>query len=178
MKIIRIFLFVLIIIGVIALITEKIWVPKLVDRIIKMENISVVLPATEQNIPKEDGRQCYTYNHEATKTEPYAVSEFIDMNIKGKVVTGTKTGTQKGPDMTNGYTGTIEGNLEGDTITSVFSYVIEGSKNKEKEIYKVSKIGLEKLRYPLVDSKGILVPDITKEFKTLSYSRVGCTASN
>lgn len=178
MKIIRIFLFVLIIIGIIALVTEKIWVPKLVDRIIKMENISVVFPVVEQNIFQEDERQCYIYNHEAIKTEPYAVSEFIDINIKGNMVMGTKTGSQKGPDMTNGYTGTIEGNLEGDTITSVFSYVIEGSKNKEKEIYKISKTGIEKLRYPLIESKGILVPDTTKEFKILSYPRVSCIPSN
>jgi hypothetical protein len=128
----------------------------------------------------ENGRQCYTFNHEATSTEPYAVNEFLDINVDGLKVTGTKTGTQKGPDMTNGYEGSILGTVNKDIINSVFSYIIEGSKNKEEEIYKIreDKIGLEKLRYPLVEKDGILVPDTTKEFKTMLYTRVGCTASN
>ena len=128
----------------------------------------------------EDGRQCYTYNHEATKTEPYTVNEFIDMTIKGGVVSGTKTGTQKGPDMTNGYSGTFTGTRRGDTFDVVYSYIVEGAKNKEKEIYKtrLDQIGIEKLRYPLIEKSGMLIPDTTKEFKTMLYSRVGCTASN
>jgi hypothetical protein len=80
--------------------------------------------------------------------------------------------------MTNGYTGSISGTLEKNVITDVFSYTIEGSKNKEKEIFRTNKTGIEKLRYPLKEEKGILVPDTTKDFKTMIYSRVGCTASN
>jgi hypothetical protein len=38
MKIIRIFLFVLIVIGIGLLFTQKIWIPKLVDQIILNEN--------------------------------------------------------------------------------------------------------------------------------------------
>lgn len=126
----------------------------------------------------KDGRQCYTYNHEANATEPYTVNEFIDIVINGANVTGTKRGTQSGPDMTNGYTGTMTGTLEKNTITSVFSYVVEESHNQEKEIYRASETGIEKLRYPLTEGKGILVPDTTKEPQILLYARVGCTASN
>lgn len=127
-----------------------------------------------------DGRQCYTYNHEATKTEPYTVNEFLDITIDDTKVAGTKNGTQQGPDMTNGYTGTIVGTLDKDTINAVFSYTVEGSKNKETEIYRARKdqIGLEKLRYPLIEKSGVLVPDTSKEFTALLYARVGCTASN
>jgi hypothetical protein len=95
-------------------------------------------------------------------------------------VTGTKSGTQKGPDMTNGYNGTIVGTLNNDTINDVFSYTIEGSSNKEAEIYRSreDQIGIEKMRYPLIEKSKILVPDVTKEFTVLLYARVGCTASN
>ncbi|MEI7688628.1 MAG: hypothetical protein WCI91_00405 [Candidatus Nomurabacteria bacterium] len=186
MKIIRIILLILIIIGLALLATQKIWVPKLVDRIISSEtktnvihidNKSTML-APKANISLVDGRQCYTYNHEATKTEPYKVSEFMDITIKGESVIGTKKGTQSGPDLTNGYTGSIIGTLNKDTITSVLSYTVEGSKGKEKEIYKADKTGIEKLRYPLIEEKGVLVPDITKEFKIMHYSRVGCESAN
>ena len=178
-KTIRIFLLVLIIIGIIALITQKIWVPKLVDKILSSENIPVVAPVVVQpNITLVDGRQCYTFRHEATTTEPYLVNELLDINIIGTKVSGAKTGNQKGPDMNNGYTGTIAGTLEKNTITAILSYTVEGSKGKEKEIYHTSKTGLEKLRYPLIEEKGILVPDTTKEYTLLQYLRVGCSASN
>jgi len=180
-RIIRIILLILIIIGIGLLLTQKIWVPKLVDKILSYEHRNipiVVLPEIQPNISLTDGRQCYTYNHEATKDEPYKVNEFIDITISGTKVTGTKRGTQSGPDMTNGYNGTLVGTLDKDTITSIFSYVIEGSSGKEKEIYKTSKTGIDKLRYQLIEKDKMLVPDTTKDFKILSYARVGCTASN
>ena len=134
----------------------------------------------EKISPLKNGRQCYAYNHEATKTEPYTVNEFIDMTVSGIKVNGTKKGNQKGPDMTNGYTGTLSGSLNADKINLIFSYIIEGSANKEKEIYQVKKdlTGIEKLRYPLIEKLGMLVPDTSKEFKTMLYARVGCEASN
>ncbi|MEI8175196.1 MAG: hypothetical protein WCG28_04575, partial [bacterium] len=135
-------------------------------------------PVVQPNITLKDGRQCYAFSHEATSTEPYTSNEFLDINISGTKVTGTKNGTQKGPDLTNGYTGTIVGTLKENTITDIYSYVVEGSAGKEKEIYQASKTGIEKLRYPLVEEKGILVPDLTKPYQNLSYSRVGCTSSN
>jgi hypothetical protein len=178
MKSIRIFLLVLIIIGVVALITQKIWVPKLVAHIISSEAVPIVTATNQPDLVLTDGRQCYTYSHQATTDAPYTVSEFIDMTISGVNVTGTKSGTQSGPDMTNGYNGTITGTLKNNMITDVFSYTVEGSANKEQEIYRASKIGIEKLRYPLVEEKGILVPDTTQAFTSLSYARVGCTASD
>ena len=180
-RIIRIILLILIIIGIGLLLTQKIWVPKLVDKILSydIKNIPIVmLQETQPNISLKDGRQCYTYNHEATKDEPYKVNEFIDITISGTKVIGTKRGTQSGPGMTNGYNGTLVGTLDKDTITSIFSYIIEGSKGKEKEIYKTNKTGIDKLRYQLVEKDGMLVPDTTKAFKILSYARVDCTASN
>lgn len=125
-----------------------------------------------------DGRQCYTYSHDATETEPYATTDFIDITIAGNKVTGTRHGTQKGPDMTNGYTGTMEGTLENNKITSVLSYIVEGSKNKEKEIFQAGLTGIEKLRYQLLEGKGMLVPDMTKPYTLLKYSRIQCEGSN
>lgn len=50
MKAIRIFLLVLIIIGIISLCTQSIWVPKLVNRILESENISVETTTNYKNI--------------------------------------------------------------------------------------------------------------------------------
>lgn len=137
-----------------------------------------VTPTPQSNVVLTDGRQCYSYSHEATADAPYSVQEFLDITIVGKNVTGKKTGTQSGPDMTNGYEGTISGTLENNTITALFAYMIEGSKNTEQELYSGSKVGIEKLRYPLVEKNNMLVPDTTKEFTALSYARVECEGSN
>ena len=77
--------------------------------------------------------------------------------------------------MINGYVGSILGTVTGGIITSVFDYVIEGSHNKEQEIYKKTEAGLEKLRYPLVQGKGMLIPDTTKEFNGVNYSLIDCS---
>ena len=37
-----------------------------------------VLPVVEEKI---EGRNCFAYKHEATKDEPYKVSETIDINV-------------------------------------------------------------------------------------------------
>lgn len=49
MKFIRIFLLVLIIIGIVLLATQKIWVPKLVNRIILSEGAYVIIPSATKN---------------------------------------------------------------------------------------------------------------------------------
>jgi hypothetical protein len=185
-KFLRIFLFVLIVIGIVALVTRDKWVPVLVEQIVARDTPIVVAPVQEKqdvvteqpNITLVDGRQCYIYSHTGTTTEPYTTSEFIDMVISGTKVAGTKRGTQAGPDMTNGYTGTITGTLDNNTIIDTYSYTIEGSKNKEKEIYHAGKTGIEKLRYPLMERSGMLVPDMTKEYSLQSYARVSCESSN
>jgi hypothetical protein len=128
----------------------------------------------------KDGEYCYSYNHESTVASPYKVSEFIKINIAGFSVSGVKTGNQSGPDLTNGYEGSLDGTIENDNMNLVFSYVIEGAHNMEAEIYKVrsDQTGLEKLRYPLTEGKDMLIPDTTKEFQTILYSRVGCQGFN
>ena len=135
---------------------------------------------TQSNIKIVDGRQCYSYSQEDTKDAPYTVNEFMDITVKGNSVNGTKKGTQNGPDMTNGYTGTLNGNLnkEKNSMMLVYSYTVEGSHNKEKETYQSDKTGIEKLRYPLIEEKEILVPDTTKDYTIQNYSRVECKGSN
>ncbi len=140
----------------------------------------IVTPSTNKAIkPLVDGRQCYTYSHEGTPDAPYTTYELIDMTIVGTKVTGTKHGTQSGPDMTNGYTGTITGTLAGDTINVAFAYTVEGSKNTEQEIYQASLTGIDRLQYPLIDKyKDGLFPDTSKPFKRISYARVGCEGAS
>jgi hypothetical protein len=139
----------------------------------------VVTEPIQQPISLVDGRQCYTYSHEATKEEPMTSTEFIDMTIAGTKVTGTKYGTQLGPELSNGWEGTITGTLSGNTINVAFAYTVEGSKNTEHEIYQAGLTGIDKLRYPLIDKyKDGLFPDTSKEFKRIPYVRVGCEASN
>jgi hypothetical protein len=117
---------------------------------------------------------CYAYHQEATPTAPYAVDEYVSITINGNEISGTKKGTQNGPDMTNGYEGTLTGSKEQDVMTLLFAYTIEGSQNTEKEIYQFVKTGIEKWRYPLIEEGGILVPDTTKYYKTLSYKTIDC----
>ncbi|MDQ3075933.1 MAG: META domain-containing protein [bacterium] len=178
-KFIRIFLLVLIIVGLGLLVTQKMWVPKLVDRITSSENTPPVLvEATQSNISLKDGKQCFFYSHEATTAEPYNVTDFLTIEIAGNAVTGKKTGTQTGPGVSNGYQGSLVGTLEKNIITAILSYVVEGSQGKEKEIYKAGKIGIEKLRYPLLEESGMLVPDLKKGYQTLNYIKVDCPVEN
>jgi hypothetical protein len=179
MKALRIFLLVLIIIGLGLIDTRDKWLPSVVAHFTANDiALAIVQPEEQSNLTLKEGRQCYAYSIEPTANAPYKVSEFLDITIKGEKVEGSKKGTQSGPDMTNGYNGSITGTLKDNMISGVFAYTIEGSKNKEKEIYHTSKVGLEKLRYPLIEQKGVLVPDTTKEYTTMSYARIVCTASN
>jgi uncharacterized protein YxeA len=181
MKAIRIILMVLIIIGIGLLATQKVWVPRLVEYILAKEgtaSVTLIESESQANMSLLSRRQCYTYSHEGTKDAPYTVHEFIDMTVDNGVISGKKTGTQTGPDMTNGYEGTLIGTVDKDTITAVFSYTVEGSKNKEKEIYKTGKTGIEKLRYPLTEGNGMLIPDTTKDATHMLYSRVECKGAN
>ncbi|HVY36156.1 MAG TPA: hypothetical protein VG982_02680 [Candidatus Paceibacterota bacterium] len=178
MKALRIILLILIIVGVAALVTQRLWVPKLVAYILSREQSPVPAVTVQAPIQLSDGRQCYTYTHEATQDAPYTVHEFLDITINGTSVTGTKTGTQEGPDMTNGYRGSFVGTLNNNMIRGIFSATIEGAANKEEEIYKATTTGVEKLRYPLTEKGGIHVPDETQSPTALRYARVECTGSN
>jgi|GEM_PF-2283065 len=173
-KFIRIFLLVLIIVGLGLLATQKMWVPKLVHMIMVREQVPLVSVVQSNEYNFLDGRNCYAYSHAATAEAPYTVNEWLDITLASGKVTGTKSGTQKGPDMTNGYNGTIAGSVEGGKLNAIFSYIVEGSANREQEIYLPYKDGLEKYRYPLLDKGIILVPDETKAYTKLQYVHADC----
>ena len=132
----------------------------------------IVIEDVPASVPS--GHFCYAYHQAATPTAPYKVDEYIDMKVEGATFSGTKHGTQAGPDMTNGYEGTLAGTIAGADLTAKYAYTIEGSDNTEQEIYKYTKDGLKKWRYPLKDEKGILVPDTTKEYSIHNYDNVDC----
>ncbi len=135
-------------------------------------------------------KQCYVHNHVATENAPYTVHEYIELTQQSDgSFAGIKRGTQSGPDMTNGYEGVL-GALAGypapyQQMHLVFDYVVEGSRNRELEIYTSvrgprgkygpgSEIGLNKLRYPLVEREGILVPDTSQKYTIQRYASVVC----
>lgn len=122
------------------------------------------------------GRNCYLYDQLATIEAPYEVHEKIDISVDGKKVSGIKSGTQAGPDMTNGYEGTLIGTLDDNMLTAIFSYTVEGSAQKEKEVYAVMSNSLVKHRYVLAEEQGVLVPDMSGDFREIVYNKIGCNA--
>ena len=141
------------------------------DKVVEVPIIEEAPVVVENNL---DGKFCFSRTQIATEAEPYSVSEKVVLNILGNVVTGTKTGNQSGPDMTNGYEGTLDGLKEGDNLNLVYSFTIEGSQNKEKEIYIFSPEELKKQRYVLKEESGMLVPDMTSEVKIINYIKDNC----
>lgn len=121
-----------------------------------------------------NGRDCYAYDQVATAEAPYTVNEKIDIKKVGDKVTGKKSGIQTGPDMTNSYTGTLVGSVSGSILNAIYSYTIEGSAQKEKEIYEVKDDSLVKHRYTLREEKGVLVPDTTSAFHDVIYKKISC----
>lgn len=129
---------------------------------------------TESLVLYEGG--CFEYSHIATAEEPYNVLEKVEINIEGNIVEGVKSGTQSGPDMTNGYEGTLIGTYEKNIAEVIFSYVIEGSAQKEKEIYEVSENMITKIRYVLEEVDGVLVPDLNSIPQYIEYKEVACSS--
>lgn len=121
-----------------------------------------------------DGQTCFSYRHEASLEAPYDVHEYMELKVSDAKVTGTKTGTQQGPDMSNGYTGSLDGSIVGNLMTVVYVYTVEGSSNKEQEWYRIIDEGLVKERYPLIETSDMLVPDITGTMTELTYTKVEC----
>lgn len=130
--------------------------------------------AEEPIVGLKDDTYCFNRHQAKTASAPYEVTENIMLNIRGNEVSGVKTGTQQGPDMSNGYQGTLKGTMEGNNIEVVFAYTVEGSSNKEFEIYTVDGKDLIKKRYPLVDDGNMLTPDETKEATLQKYTGVEC----
>jgi hypothetical protein len=122
-----------------------------------------------------NGKYCFGRSQEATASAPYSVEEHMIVFVSGNSVSGTKSGTQSGPDMTNGYGGSLEGTRSGNIFELFFSYTIEGSENREKELYAYKGENLEKSRYVLKEEKGILVPDLSTSPQTIVYVKEACT---
>ncbi len=134
-------------------------------------------PSTEtESIPFSvaDGMYCYTRVQEATPTGPYSVEEYIEITLLENSVSGEKNGTQAGPDMTNGYQGTLTGILHENILELVYAYIIEGSTNKELEVYEIGENTLTKHRWPLVEDDDMLVPDRTSEPTLIVYTKIAC----
>ena len=143
----------------------------------KQQVATDVLPSESSQLDatlSQDHAYCFVYRHAGTADEPYTVEEHLILQGTREDFTGVKSGTQSGPDMTNGYTGTIVGSVTSNVIEDIYSYTIEGSKQKEKEIYIFSGMDLVKERYPLVDQGGVLVPDTTGTRRDLTYVREVC----
>ena len=132
-------------------------------------------------------KQCYVRNQIATDDAPYTVHEYIELTKQPDgTFTGIKRGNQSGPDMTNGYEGTLTStSVYWRQVQLMFDYTIEGSQNRELEIYEFARarggryamsyeIGINKLRYPLIDQGGILVPDTTQKYTLQRYASVIC----
>ncbi len=117
---------------------------------------------------------CYQYSQKATPSAPYSVNETIRITKDGNNITGTKVGNQSGPDMTNGYEGALTGTISNNMLTAIFDYVVEGSSNKEQELYEVTDFRLTKHRYPLFEKNGILIPDTSKKFTEMVYQEERC----
>ncbi len=185
MKFIHVFLFVLIIIGLGLLATQQMWVPKLVEKIMQYEEGPVVVTPEKVSLemPVKDGKYCFFRSQKATETEPYEVEESIILGIKGTAVEGVKTGTQRGPDMTNGYTGKLKGTKDAENnLELVYDYTIEGSNQKELEIYKLNETSIVKMRWPLMTNdtfnekfdNDILLPDRSGGPKMIVYDAEEC----
>jgi hypothetical protein len=122
----------------------------------------------------KDGKYCYSRLQEATTASPYKVKENVILNIKGDIVTGTKTGTQSGPDMTNGYYGDLKGTVRGNTLELLYSYTVEGSNNKELEVYEMQNNSIVKMRWSLIDKNNVLTPDKIGNPQMILYSEEKC----
>jgi hypothetical protein len=129
-------------------------------------------PASEKVVA--DGEYCFARVQEVTEAEPYMVEEYIDLVLSGATVTGTQSGVQSGPDMTNGYQGDLLGTRTGNDLKLVFDYEIEGSRGQELELFSLVGNDLHKHRYELKDENGVLVPDMESTPKTLIYTPEAC----
>lgn len=121
------------------------------------------------------GQYCFSRFQQATESAPYQVEEHIVLNILDGIVTGTKQGTQSGPDMTNGYQGNLDGTIKENVIEAVYAFTIEGSENKELEVYEMQNDSLVKMRWVLVDDGTMLVPDRTTDPAMIPYMTERCS---
>jgi hypothetical protein len=133
---------------------------------------------TPISVAPTKGTLCFARTQQATPTAPYNVEEHIVLTIDGTSVTGTKRGTQAGPDMTNGFEGSLSGSKLDTALELVYSYTIEGSTGKELELYTLGANELVKKRWALEeevhDGSHILVPDHIGEPTLITYTKEVC----
>lgn len=139
-----------------------------------INNVGQISNPVKNIILIKDGEYCFSRTQMATDTEPYNVKEDIILNIKGNTVSGTKKGTQSGPDMTNGYFGNLNGSIKGNIMELIYSYSVEGSKARELELYEMKDNLLIKTRWPLVNINNILTPNKTGVPKLIYYTANIC----
>jgi hypothetical protein len=126
----------------------------------------------------ESRAYCFGRVQEATKDAPYRVEEHMKLTRVRGEITGTKSGTQSGPDMTNGFTGTMTGEAKDGYLQFTYAYTIDGSKQKELEVYLIQGLDLVKQRYTLDDAvkdgEHILVPNLTSTPTLITYTSEPC----
>lgn len=136
-----------------------------------------VVPVVTSMIPTS-GQYCFVRIQQATETAPYSSEEHVVLNFNGAQVSGTKKGTQVGPDMSNGFEGKLSGAMIEDEIELTYSYTVEGSNGKELEVYTFADKNLIKKRWVLEDKKingeNILVPDYVGEPTLYTYTPETC----
>lgn len=118
---------------------------------------------------------CFSYTHAATNDEPYTTTEQLNLTRIRDRISGSVSGTQRGPDMTNGYTGTLDGTLTNTGFTATTIFTIEGATQTEQQIFELTDTTLTKLRYQLIEKKNILVPDTTTIPQRIQYQSIPCT---
>jgi hypothetical protein len=142
-----------------------------------------VLLATQKNIKtaeehptaSEPSKICFRYDHISTDTKPYDTSELVYLILDGDSVSGQKFGTQRGPEMWNGYQGTLIGTRMGNDLNLRFDYTIEGANQSEQELYTLSETALTKHRYQLIEQDGVLVPDLSTTPFDITYTPIDCS---
>lgn len=126
----------------------------------------------------ESRAYCFGRVQEATKDAPYRVEEHMKLTRVRGEITGTKSGTQAGPDMTNGFTGTMTGVAKDGYLQFTYAYTIDGSKQKELEVYLIDDSDLIKQRYTLDDAvkdgEHILIPNLKSTPTLITYTSEPC----
>lgn len=114
----------------------------------------------------------------ATAEAPFAVEEHMELTRVGDEITGTKSGIQTGPGVSSGFTGTMTGSAKDGYLEFVYAYTIEGSAQKEFEVYTIAGQDLVKQRYTLDEAKkdgeSILIPNLTSEPTLITYTAEAC----
>jgi hypothetical protein len=130
-------------------------------------------------IMAESRAYCFGRLQEATADAPYRVEEHMSLTRVRGDITGTKSGTQAGPDMTNGFTGTMTGEAKDGYLQFIYAYTIDGSKQKELEVYRINGADLVKQRYTLdlakKDGEEVLIPNLSSTPTLITYTAEACT---